>query len=567
MKIKLNIIAYGMVAMMMTGCSDSFLDVESMTEGNSETFYKTESDAYRALIGCYAGWRETTSTGSIPIVMSSMMQSDECFAGAGVGDATNYNVVDQFDLSQAPSYTNLWENDWKAYYAAIFRCNTLIEKGDNIQWTSAAKKGTYLGEAHALRALCYFDMVRMFENIPLIEKATQDNVPQADPDAVYDLIFRDLKFAIENIPADAYPKANAASNDGHVTKYGAEGILARAYLFYKGRFGKEPAGCTKQDALDACLDIIGSGEFGLVENFKNLWPAASSGPITVGSEESYSYEDWLASSTFAGQGNKEFIISMKCNDTQDYNGNNDGNRWIVNIGLRGIQAIDCSPYGYGWGICTVNPELVKAYGVGDQRKAASVIDVVGEGIEQKEGFEDCIADQRQYTGYYVKKYTPMATTDCTPLPFAWGVTVGDAMTEQWQDVIILRYADVLLMAAELGAPNAQQYFNMVRERAYREDNGNINSNYSEVTVSEDAIMKERRLEFALEGIRYYDLLRQGIDKAANTIACSAQVKDGGVAATVNIVADNIKAKKGLCQIPNNQITRSNYVLKQNEGWK
>ncbi|MBF4212378.1 RagB/SusD family nutrient uptake outer membrane protein, partial [Pseudomonas donghuensis] len=85
-----------------------------------------------------------------------------------------------------------------------------------------------------------FDMLRLWENIPLLEHATSEVVPQAAPDSVYSLVFRDLKYAIEHIPANAYPKKDAATNDGHITKYGAEAILARAYLFYSGYYGKEP---------------------------------------------------------------------------------------------------------------------------------------------------------------------------------------------------------------------------------------------------------------------------------------------------------------------------------------
>ena len=148
---------------------------------------------------------------------------------------------------------------------------------------------------------------------------------------------------------------------------------------------------------------------------------------------------------------------------------------------------------------------------------------------------------------------------------AWGAP-GDAMTAQWQDVIILRYSDVLLMAAELGSPKAQEYFDQVRKRAYRMDDGTLNSNYVQLTATKENIMNERRLEFAFEGIRYYDLLRQGLDVAANTIATQQTLVSGGVDEVVTIKAENIKAKKGLCQIPNNQITLSNNVLKQNEGW-
>jgi hypothetical protein len=79
-------------------------------------------------------------------------------------------------------------------------------------------------------------------------------------------------------------------------------------------------------------------------------------------------------------------------------------------------------------------------------------------------------------------------------------------------------------------------------------------------------MKERRLEFALEGIRYWDLLRQGVDVAANAIAESTQLLNGGVASDKVIQAAKIQATKGLQQIPGNQITLSSGVLTQNAGW-
>lgn len=89
-----------MAGMSLTSCSEDFLDVESKTEVNSQTFYKSEGDAWRALIGCYAGWRETTSNGNgLPLPFSTMIMSDECFAGAGMADAKNYSIADEFDMS------------------------------------------------------------------------------------------------------------------------------------------------------------------------------------------------------------------------------------------------------------------------------------------------------------------------------------------------------------------------------------------------------------------------------------------------------------------------------------
>jgi len=133
------------------------------------------------------------------------------------------------------------------------------------------------------------------------------------------------------------------------------------------------------------------------------------------------------------------------------------------------------------------------------------------------------------------------------------------MISQFQDFVAIRYSDVLLMAAELGSSNAQKYLDDVRKRA-------LGANFVQIPVNQANIMKERRLEFAGEGIRYWDLLRQGISTAASTIAETATVENGGVSTTKTISAANITKTKGLQQIPNSQITLSSGTLKQNEGW-
>ena len=115
------------------------------------------------------------------------------------------------------------------------------------------------------------------------------------------------------------------------------------------------------------------------------------------------------------------------------------------------------------------------------------------------------------------------------------------------------------MAAELGSADAQSYFDQVRQRAYKDD-------FSQISVTHDNIMKERQLEFAGEGIRYWDLLRSGVDVAANTIAESTTLLSGGVADDKIITAAKIQETKGLQQIPYNQITLSGDKLVQNQGW-
>ncbi len=555
-KKKQNIIAVGILCLILgtASCSDGFLDVESKTESTTGTSYKNERDAWRALIGCYDGWRQTSSNVQIGFYLGTEIMSYECFGGTGNADGRGYQAIDRFDISQSPADLNMYENDWKNYYAAVYRCNELISREEQIVWDETdSKRGTYMGECRTIRALLYLDMVRLWGNIPLFDEPVNENRAQADPSEVFALIFEDLKFAMQNIPADAYPKANAASNDGHITRYAAAALFARAYLYYTGYYGSEPEGATKSEALAALEEIIASNEYSLVSEFKNLWPAASAGVAEIGDMETL-----LGS--YAGDGNSETVLAMKFTSSQDYNGNNDGNRWQVMVGMRSLNA---PPYGKGWGGLTVNPAFVNEFKTGDTRRNASIIDLVGEGITGLDDYEASYKDQREYTGYAVKKYSPLCFADGTSASKEDGS--GDFQISNHQDYVIIRYADVLLMAAELGSPNAQAYFDSVRKRAYTSA-GVLSSNYTALPVTKENIMQERRLEFAFESINYWDLLRQGVDYAANKLAGEVAVFSGGSPDVVAIRADRVRATKGLSQIPYNQITLANGTLEQNPGW-
>lgn len=564
-KFKINILALGFAGLGLTACSESFLDVESKTESSTGNFYKTESDAYRALLGCYDGWQCTTSNGGISFYVASEIMADECFGATGNADGRGYQAIDRFDISQSSADLNMFETDWKNYYAAIYRCNELLAHEEQIGWNGTETRGTYIGECRAIRAICYFDMVRLWGNIPLFTEPVNENRVQATPDEVYKVIFEDLKYAATNIPVDRYPKSEAATNDGHITAYAAKALLARVYLYYTGYYGKEPAGVTKAEVLQGLEDFIGVAEskgYGLVEDYKNLWPAASSSWAKEGNK-------YVQTNTYAGDGNKETVLAQKFNYTQNYNGDSDAIRWLVMMGVRGIIS---APYGQGWGACTVNPKTANAFGNGDNRKTASIIDLEGEGITKVKDFQKThVKEQREYTGLTVKKYTPMGEWRqdkdgvWSQVNAVLGLGEGDFQISQYQDFIVMRYSDVLLMAAELGSPKAKEYLNQVRRRAYTAE-GKVSSYFAEVEATKENILKERMLEFAFEGQRYWDLLRQGIDNAAAQIAGTTNVLSGNTPDVVSIQADKIKATKGLSQIPYNQITLSNNVLKQNAGW-
>lgn len=561
---KSNILAIGLAtaSLMAVSCSDSFLDVESKTSSNTGNFYKTEGDAWRALIGCYDGWRGVSSDdgGVASFYIASTILGDECYGSTGYADNFQGNVIDQHTLAAGPGEGDMFATQWKLYYEGIYRCNELLEHAETIVWDETlGHKALYTGEARAIRALCYFDLARLFGSVPLfLTPAGTENRPKADPAQLYAAIVDDLKYAAENIPENANL---GTENFGRITRYAAEAMLARVYLFYKGYYGQDPGytaadgtvsgALTQADALAYCEDVIKNGGYQLVDEFKDLWPAASLVPIP--GEKGWDPE----ASTYAGDANKEVILAQVFSYMSKDNYYNDNNakvtnRWLVMMGLR---KTNFTPYGVGWGACCIVPSYLRNFVNNDKRLTASVIDMKAEGVTSAEGFEAGLADWRQYTGYNIKKYLPLVFGDGS---YATNVNGDTEYQEtQVQPWVLMRYSDVLLMAAELGSSQATQYMHMIRERA----------GLADIPVTKDNIMAERAREFAFEGIRYWDLLRQGVDVMADAVCASAGTAlSGGVETEVAYDRSQIIATKGLCPIPQSEITKANGVLVQNPGW-
>ena len=179
-----------------------------------------------------------------------------------------------------------------------------------------------MGEARALRAILYFDLVRLFGDVPLLLTPSEENIPRTPAKEVYQAIFDDLKYAAENIPADAYPLKDRDSNDGRITKYAAEALMARAYLYYTGYYGEEHPACSKADATAAINDVVDNGGYELEKNYADFWmpsctkDASSNG--TYAWETTYAGK-WYDGKTWkAGQGSlsKEIVLNLKLNSTQ-----------------------------------------------------------------------------------------------------------------------------------------------------------------------------------------------------------------------------------------------------------
>ena len=235
----------------------------------------------------------------------------------------------------------------------------------------------------------------------------------------------------------------------------------------------------------------------------------------------------------------------------------------------------------GSGMSAVNPKVYDDWDDADLRKKGSiwnVKDAATEGIE----FSNTAAPNSgkfyfngqsnvEETGYLQKKYCHVYVMVDGKRTAANTVLNGTATKNNTNDATvgqyIIRFSDVLLMAAELGSPNAQSYFDRVRSRAYLKNAGNspigTTPHYKEATLAN--IQDERRHEFAFEGIRWFDLLRWKIvDQQIAKEKAEIPVYRFGVPEKITIRYR--PEMKGLLPIPQSQIDLSNGVLIQNEGW-
>lgn len=553
MKNYIKIFVAGLAVAGLSSCSDSFLDTNPVGERTSGTSQSVE-EAKSLLVGCYDGYQQAYCYGGAQFLIASEVMSDNCFAGGGSGDNTNFMAIDEFERGYV-SEAGMMEDYWKYYYSTINRCNTLIASDSNTGWNDdEVTRNNVIGQARALRALCYFDLTRLYGKVPLLTEPSVTRVKESEPSEIFELIASDLKFAADNISFGTYNDAAwASTNNGLISEWAAKALLARVYLFYTGFYGAQLEAVTESEVKAELESIINNGGFDLLENYASLWPAASRVAASDGSHA------W-ATDNYAGESNKEILFNLKFDSNLSQGTNQNG--MIAMVSMRNTTF---APYATGWGVCSVNPRLYTSYLPADKRRDASVINLTAEGITNSDKFNTG-NDWREYTGYAIKKYSATGFNDGTRWIEIENAGAGaDWQYKESQDMVVVRYADVLLMAAEMGCNKAQECYDRVRDRAFGGDTG-----YRR-TITKDNILEERRLEFAFEGLRYWDLLRmQGLDRAAATIEANQNgtvVKTAGVDATVNFSADNMISKQGLLLKPQNQITlMGTDYLTQNAGW-
>ncbi|ANQ49283.2 RagB/SusD family nutrient uptake outer membrane protein [Flammeovirga sp. MY04] len=547
MKLK-NILVAGAIAVSTLGATScsNFLDINPTDAQTSDTFFRTSVEARQALNGVYEKLRSDYN-GTIPNnnALIEVTLGDDAYVG-GAASGTDMLWLQQMMRFQALTNSESALQTWNKCYGAIQRANTLLANYDKITFKSNEEdlKNNYKGEATYLRAHFYFELVRYFENIPLItnilEGESWTEVTQEEPAKVYAQIAKDMTDAI-----DLMAEEIDASEAGRLTKYAAMSELVKVYLFYTGVYGTTElpveggAALTQADMIQMADDVINSGRFTLAANYADLF------------NESGNY-------------NPEVIFEIAFANT----GSGDWGDWSygnIMCQMAGPRAHNGPTFAQGWGFIAPSRELEQSFEAGDTRLPATImyakdlIDEVGSVHEA----------HYNYTGMHSNKYTT----------HAWNRADVNVELNWAQNYHYIRLADVYLMAAELnlsGNPaKATQYVNVVRSRAGLADK-------TLVTLAD--IQQERRVELAFEGHRYFDVLRRGLNEAKQELDVTnytltppthtdpQYINDQGENLTGDIAADPTifeisfdVSKKGFLPIPQVEIDL-HPLLKQNAGY-
>ena len=415
-----------------------------------------------------------------------------------IGDIASDNAVsggesasDVLDLQQIDDYTltpvnGTLANIWQYAYEGINRANYLTEykvANPSGKMVSFPGKEAMYGEIYFLRAYYYFTLVKMFGDVPLFTDRRLDisatgTIKRSSKANVYLSIENDLNAAINVLPTTQLQA-------GRVTKYAAQSLLGKVYLYQQ-----------KYDSAATVLQsVINSNAFSLVNNFASIFLlSGENGPESV------------------------FEIQYSSNGANSYDGaspvQGPGNYAVQQCGIRQLSASSSlMPYAPGWSTNLPTQDLANAYSAGDQRKSATCLDIAAYATANPSWNIKYEVAPYKNTGLYNQKYQPYIGQNAT--------SGGDPGLNWPNNYRTIRYADVLLMAAEAlnksSSPNdvlAQTYLNKVRRRAFQVSDASHDITATG-TALYTAILNERRLELAMEGERFFDLVRTG--QAASVI--------------------------------------------------
>ena len=612
-----------------TSCNDMLDTDPRVTELTAATFPGKPGDVDALNAATYSimstlGGGDNSGICNNPFYWWEMM-SDNCYGSGGLQDNVNKSLH-HFTTASA----NQYEAEFTIIYGGVSRANNQIETIDNVEWTDAQKpmRNQLLGEAFFMRGFYNLLLTQLFGDVPLITSTViTDELQQqvSAEEVIYPQIIADFVSGLNLMNEQS---GYGLRGDGHANKYAAESMLARAYMFWAGFYkgvgelatgdatialndrngeaiaqeGCDKSSVSKSDVINYLKDVVNSGRYRLLKDFRSLWQYSNSLLLAEAlDEEGHSYA---------------FIKDMDPADCFDRDGNGNGNfeeifqiqflnasKWAIGgtycnprmysnylscfWGLRNGATNDNGkrdktyPFNQGWGqgtpSCNIWDDWTDAERSGDYtdcRKLGSLIDLDNE--LESYTYEK---DDNEESGYACKKYADVNLDACAADNDSWwskceGYTSSSLDNKQqgdhFEDFYLMRYADVLLMLTELTGDAS--YMNEVQARA-----GVPQTAYSLTNVQ-----NERRWEFAMEGIRFNDM-RRWSGAEGHSESCYAakalQAQKGKQIVCLGQKANKRSLEhmtcswskryadtKGFLPKPESQITLMAGKMTQNPGW-
>jgi len=489
----------------ITSCKKDFLETVPYGKLSVDNFYKTDADAQNAIIAAYDILQWVNARDWQSVWLAKTLPSDETTCGgSSSGDQPNLVEMDRLNYSAG---NPVIKDVYTGQYFGIYRCNMVINK---VEPTNDFRK-KIIAEAKCLRAYYYSELVMMFGKVPLnlTELAPSEySQPRAEVAAIYAQIEKDLNEAIADLPLRS---EYAAADKFRVSKGTAQALLGKVLLYEK----------KWKESSDAFEAVINSNQFVLSSDFSTLFKKSQEFGDESLLEVSFTGVKGYDWGTFQWAGNRNMennITWQLCGPRGDY--------FVPgNSGMVG-----------GWGFVYPTASMYNAFEANDTRRSATVWSVADLQALGGNWTGDPVNPPFDFVGYFRVKYGTFADETNGP--------VGEL--NYGTNLRLIRYADVLLMASEAyyrqgNESKALSELNKVRSRA----------GLTNVTASGqglfDAIVKEREVELAFEGVRFFDLVRWGL---------ASQV----------LGSKFVVGKHELFPIPLDEMTNNSKIGEQNPGY-
>lgn len=507
---RIQIILAALVLSVSVSCTADFLDVDPTTEIPEKDYYDDYETLLKGLMAAYAPlqWPDFVFGEYGPLTfVSDVMSDDVRVGGANETDIPYLQLMRKF--SATPNYTP--SVLWVVFYSGVYRANTVLQYVDTAEGMSGSTRSRIKAEAYVLRAYYYTWLWKLFGNVPYYERNPTGPdylIDQLTADGVYAKIIGDLDAALTG---SGLPKVVKSAELGRFTRAAAQMLRANVVMY-------------QQDAsryatvLTDMREIIGSGLYSLRSDFAGLW--TDSGEWGSESIFEVNYTDSPSSRTWE-------------NPTKA-----GGTVFPTIIGINGYSGPEWDTGGYGFE--PVEEALYNAYEGDDTRRDATILNFAK---YRQQHPEATYTPRYDDTGYFNRKYLGRAD--------GHDKYTGNAPEMNFRNNYrVWRYAETLLIASELivrtngDQDEADGYLNQVRARAFGMKPDDAAFAAKRRTATLDNLLLENRLEFALEGHRFWDLVRCG--KAGEVLGSRGYTD----------------AKKHL-PIPQSEIDQAHGTLKQN----